>query len=153
MKKTGIVLSILLFLVTVQSTFFYLFIQKVRFHEWVLFNACAPSSLAYLTGFTVYLFNNDKTFIYLGILPMFFFGTLGMFVIPWGGMNIIPQIGHIIMTLNILWLSISTFKEKVFKSATIGLFLSIFLFSIFIGIQQTYVKNHQDDFQKILMIK
>jgi len=109
--------------------------------------------LAYLIGFAVYLITRSRTLAYLGVLPMFFFGTLGMVVIPWGGMNIVPQIGHIVMTLNIFWLLVSTFREKGFQSATIGLLLSIFLFSGFIGAQQSYVRDHADRFQTILQMK
>jgi len=129
MKLIGILLSILLLLITIQGSIYYLVMQKVKFIEWLFFNACAPSNLVYLIGFVFYLITKDKTIIYLGLLPMFFFGTLGMFALPWHGMNIIPQIGHIIMTLNIGWLIISTFREISFRQATIGLLLSICIFA------------------------
>jgi len=153
MKDIGIIFSILLLLITIQSTIYYLVIRRIKFTEWLFFNACAPSNLAYLIGFVVWLITNDLTIIYLGLLPMFFFGTLGMFVLPWKGMNIIPQVGHLIMTLNLGWLIIFTFKTNSFREAAIGLLLSIFVFSIFISMQQMYVKNHPEDFKRILLME
>jgi len=153
MKDIGIIFSILLLLITIQSTIYYLVIRRIKFIEWLFFNACAPSNLAYLIGFVVLLITNDLTIIYLGLLPMFFFGTLGMFVLPWKGMNIIPQVGHLIMTLNLGWLIIFTFKVNSFREVAIGLLLSIFVFSIFISMQQMYVKNHPEDFKRILLME
>lgn len=132
---------------------YYLVIRKVKFIEWLFFNACSPSNLAYLAGFIVWLATKDKTVLYIGILPIFFFGTLGMFVFSWKGMNIIPQVAHLIMTLNIIWLTISTFLVSSYKSATIGLLSGIFVFSIFIAFQQNYVRSHQENFKRIFLSK
>jgi hypothetical protein len=152
MKKIGIAASVLLLLAIIQSTIFYFAILKVGFSDWIFFNACAPSSLTYLIGFVIYLAVKNKTFMYLGVLPMFFFGLSGLFVFSWSGMNIMTQIMHIIMLLNIIWLIILTFKEEQFKSATIGLLLSIFIFGIFIGFQQDYIRKHSEEFKHTLSI-
>ncbi len=72
---------------------------------------------------------------------------------PWSGMNIIPQIGHIIMTLNIVWTIFVTIKTNDYKAAAIGLILGIVIFSFFIGYQQNYVASHSEDFKKIMQIK
>jgi hypothetical protein len=149
----GKILALLLLLVTIQGSVYYLVVRKVKIIEWLFFNACSPSNLTYLIGFLIYLITRDMTLLYLGILPMFFFGTLGMFVISWKGMNIIPQIGHIIMTLNIIWLVVFTFIDNSYKYATIGLLLSILIFTVFIGLQQNYIRSHQEDFERILLIK
>jgi hypothetical protein len=75
-----------------------------------------------------------------------------MFVLPWRGMNIIPQIGHMIMTLNIGWVVLTTFRMSDYKTAVIGLLLGIVIFSIFIGFQQNYVATHLEDFKRIMNI-
>ena len=101
MHIIGIILAILLLLATIQSTFFFLVVMKVKFVEWIVFNACAPSNITFLIGFALFLLFKNRTVLYMAILPMFFFGVLGLFVFPWNGVNIILQIGHMLMTLNI----------------------------------------------------
>ncbi len=153
MNKIGLILSILLLLTTLQSTFFFLGVLKVNFIEWIVFNACAPSNITFLIGFVLFLTFKNRIVLYMAILPMFFFGVLGLFVFPWSGMNIIPQIGHIIMTLNIIWTIWIMFKTNDYKVAAIGMLLGIVIFSIFIGFQQRYVATHQEDFKRIMQIE
>lgn len=85
---------------------------------------------------------------------MFFFGTLGLFIFPWKEKkDLFVQLSHVLMTSNIIWIIIYTLKEKIFESATIGLFLGGFIFLIFLFFQQNYVKKHFDDFKRILDLK
>lgn len=88
--------------------------------------------------------------LHTAILPMFFFGTLGILFFPWKGMNIIPQIGHIIMTLNIAWTVYATIMQKDFIASTVGLFIGILVFAPFIGLQQNYMREHPEDFKRIV---
>jgi len=150
-NKIAIILAILLLLITIFSTVFYFGRLKVSFIEWLFFNPCAISNIVFLIGLATSLFTGNKTLIYIAILPMLFFGTLGMFFLPWNGMNIIPQIGHIIMTLNIAWSIYGIYKLQNYQSATTGLFAGIIIFSIFIAIQQSYVREHPEDFKRILI--
>jgi hypothetical protein len=48
MDKIGVMLGILLLLVTIQSTFYFLGRLKVKMIEWIVFNACAPSNITLL---------------------------------------------------------------------------------------------------------
>jgi hypothetical protein len=153
MNIIGIILAILLLLATIQSTFFFLAVMKVKFIEWIVFNACAPSNITFLIGFVLYLLLKDRTVLHMAILPMFFFGVLGLFVFPWNGVNIIPQIGHMLMTLNIGWAVFVTLNTHDYKAATIGMILGIVVFSVFIGFQQQYVATHPEDFKKILQFE
>jgi hypothetical protein len=150
-NKTSIICSVLLLLVTIQSSAFYFVKLKVRFIEWLFFNPCATSNITFLIGFALYLFKGDRTLLHLAILPMFFFGTLGMFFLSWSGMNIIPQVGHIIMTLNIALTIYTTFTTRDFKAAVTGFIMGIVIFAPFIAFQQTYVRNNPDDFNRIVI--
>lgn len=153
MHIIGIILAALLLLATIQSTFFFLVVIKVKCIEWIVFNACAPSNITFLIGFVLYLLFKDRTVLHMAILPMFFFGVLGLFVFPWNGVNIIPQIGHMLMTLNIGWAVLITLHTHDYKAATIGMLLGIVVFSVFIGFQQQYVATHPEDFKKILQFE
>jgi hypothetical protein len=153
MHVTAIILAILLLLTTMHSTFFFLVIMKTKFVEWIVFNACAPANITFLIGFAVFLLFKDRTVLHVAILPMFFFGVLGLFVFPWKGVNIIPQIGHIIMSLNIGWAIFITLYTHDYKAATIGMLLGIAVFSVFIGFQQQYAATHPEDLKRILHIE
>ena len=153
MHLIGIILAVLLLLATIQSTFFFLVVMKVKCIEWIVFNACAPSNITFLIGFALFLLFKDRTVLHMAILPMFFFGVLGLFVFPWNGVNIIPQIGHMLMALNIGWAIFVTLNTHDYKAATIGMLLGIAVFSVFISFQQHYVATHLDDFKKILNIE
>jgi hypothetical protein len=146
-----IIFVVFLLVVTIQSSAFYFLRLKVKFIEWFFFNPCAISNVTFLIGFTLFLFKGDRTLLHLAILPMFFFGTLGMFFLPWSGMNIIPQIGHLIMTANIALTIYATFATRDFKAATIGFIIGIVTSAPFIAFQQTYVRNHPDDFYRVLV--
>ena len=150
-SKISIILAVLLLLVIIQGSVFYFLKLKVRFIEWLFFNPCAVSNIIFLIGFALFLFIDDRTLLHLAILPMFFFGTLGMFFLSWTGMNNIPQVGHIIMTLNIALTIYITFTTGNFKEAAIGFALGIVVFAPFIAFQQTYVRNHPGDFNRILI--
>jgi hypothetical protein len=153
MDKIGIMLAILLLLVTIQSTFLFLGVLKVKIIEWIVFNACALSNITFLIGFILYLLFKDRTVLHIAILPMFFFGVGGLIVFPWSGMNIIPQIAHIIMALNIGWTISVTIRTNDYKASTVGLLLGIAIFSFFIGFQQNYVASHPEEFKKIMQME
>lgn len=112
MDKIGIILAVVLFLLTLNSTNYFLGIAKASMTEWIVFNACAPSGIAYLLGFIIYLITKDRTALHIAILPLFFFGGLALYLFPWSGYNIIPQINHIFMILNVVWVLYGTFKTN-----------------------------------------
>lgn len=150
MDRISIILAVLLLLLTILSTFFFLGRLKLNFVEWIVFNACAPANVTFLIGVVLALLFKNRIVLHAAILPMFFFGTLGMFVFSWKGANIIPQIAHIIMTLNIVAALFITYKTNDYKSAAIGMLLGIVIFSIFIAFQQNYEFSHHKDFERIM---
>lgn len=151
-RIAGIVLAVLLLLASINSTYFFLGMLKVKFIEWFVFNACAPSSVAYLIGLTAFFITKNKKWLAIAILPIFFFGTMGLFIFPWDGMNLIAQVSHIIMTLNIAWALFVILKSADYKALRIGLLISVLVFVPFIAFQQYYCRIHADDLMRILQI-
>lgn len=150
MLKLGIGLAVMLALVTLNSTYFFLGVSKVKLVEWLVFNACAPSSIAYLIGFVIFLLTGSRIALHISILPLFFFGGLGLFLFPWSGYHLIAQISHLIMVLNMLWALYTTITTGDYKAVALGLLIGIGIFAPFIGYQQSYVNSHPEDFQRIL---
>ena len=142
--------SILLLLITLQSTAYYFGKLKLGFTQWLFFNPCAISNICFLIGFGLSLSKGDRTILHSPILPMFFFGTMGIFFLPWYGMNIIPQAGHIIMTANIALTIWTTLTSKDYRAAAIGLIIGVVIFTPFIALQQKYVRDHPQEFRRML---
>lgn len=149
-RNTGIVLSILLLLATANSIFFFLGIVKISFIEWLAYNACAPTSILYLTGFVIFIIKKKSIFPVITILPIYFFGVLGSFVVPWSTETLLAHLSHIIMTLNVIWLLYVVIKNGEYKALAIGLLFSILLFSPYIGYVQSYNYDHAEDIERIL---
>ncbi len=153
MKFIRNALFALIVLVTLQSTWYFLGMQRASFLTWICFNACAVANVTFIVGFILSIPLKTRVIMYMATLPLFFFGTGGLIVFPWKGMNIIPQISHIIMTLNLLVMFWEMFKSHDYKNASIGLLLSIIVFSFFIAFQQNYVFQHPEEWAKLMVIK
>lgn len=145
-KKLGIFLAVSNLLLSLNSMFFFLGMAKTNFVEWIFFNACAPSVFLYLIGY----FSKNKIVQACSIPALAFFGTGGMFVFGWSGGALIAQVGHIFMTLAVIWLIYGIFKDKSFKEATIGLIIASFLVNFFITAVQQYARVHWDRIEEIM---
>lgn len=151
-KVWGIVLGALLLLAVLNSTWYFLGIARVSVVQWIVFNACAPSSIAYLAGLVIYFFTRNRLWLAVAVVPMFFFGTMGMFVFPWDGYNAAAQASHIIMTLNIAWALWILLKERDWKALGQGLLASVLAFVPFISYTQAYCRIHAEEVMRVLGI-
>lgn len=150
-RMTNIILAIILLITVVNSTWYFLGIAKVSTIQWLVFNACAPSSVVYLLGLVAYFQTSNKMWLSVAVVPMVFFGTMGVFVFPWNSANdLLVQFSHIIMTLNIamgLWI---TLKDKDYKALGYGLLISVFTGIPFIAFTQQYCRIHAEEVMRIL---
>ena len=150
-KIVGIIFAALLFVVTLNSTLFFLGKLNVGVLNWIAFNSCAPTSFLYLCFFVVFLINKKAAFIVITSLPTYYLGTLSMFVLPWnGGTYIFAHIGHIVMTLNLAWVLYVVIKHKCYKSLAIGLLISMLLLAPYIAYVQTYNQAHAEEMTTML---
>ena len=150
MLKTGIVLAALLLFVTINSTHYFLGVSKASIVEWIVFNACAPSSMVYLVGFALFLACRDRTVMHVAVLPMLFFGGLGLYLFPWSGFNLIAQLSHVLMVLNVAWALGRTFSTADYRPAFLGMLIGTILFSPFITYQQMYAYTHREASKRVL---
>lgn len=152
-KITGIVLAVILLLMSINSSVFFLGQLKVSIIQWLVFNACVPSSVAYLIGLILYFKTKNKLWLAIAVVPIFFFGTMGMFVFPWNGHNIIAQVSHIVMTLNMIWGLYVILQDLDYKALGLGLLLSVIVFTPFITFTQSYCRSHAEEVEQVLDIK
>ncbi|KAJ5069924.1 hypothetical protein M0811_11436 [Anaeramoeba ignava] len=143
------ILVILLFLMVIGSTQFFLVQMKATIKEWLIFNACAPSIFLWILGVFIEKIFHLRFLMHSAIIPLTFFGTQGLFIFPWKGMDIIPQISHIFMTLASILTVFQTFVLNDFKQATIGFLFGLLTFP-FISIQQNYCARNPEKLKKML---
>lgn len=149
-KATGIALAILLFLITLSSTLFFLGKLKVSVIEWISFNSCSPNSFLYLLLFILFLKIRNASYLVITFLPIYFLGTLSMFVMPWNEGTLAAHIGHIIMTLNLIWAIYVIIKHKEYKALAIGLLISILFFAPYIAYVLSYNQTHAEELLRLL---
>jgi len=74
-----------------------------------------------------------------------------MFVLPWNEANLIAHIGHIIMTLNLMWVIYVIFKHKEYKALGIGLLISMLLFVPYIAYVLSYNQAHAEEMLNLFL--
>lgn len=150
-RVTSIIFAVLLLLTVINSTWYFLGIAKVSVVQWIVFNACAPSSIAYLAGLFIYSQTSNRAWLSIAVVPMMFFGTMGMFVFPWNsGMDLLVQFSHVIMTINMAWGVWIILHNMDFKALGCGLLASVAVFVPFIAFTQTYCREHAEEVMKYL---
>ena len=150
-KIIGVILAGLLFLITLSSTFFFLGKLKISLVQWVAFNSCSPTSFLYLLLFLVFLVKKNASYLMITFLPIYFLGTMSMFVLSWNEANMIAHVGHIIMTLNLMWVLYVIFKHKEYKALGIGLLISMLLFVPYIAYVLFYNQTHAEEMLKLFL--
>ncbi len=146
----GIVLAVLLAIVTLMSSMFFLVTIKVGFINWISFNSCSVISILYLISLIAFFISKKSVLLVLTTLPFYFLGTMSMFFMPWDSSMFIAQIGHIIMTLNISWVLYVVIKHKEYKALAIGLLAGMLIFVPFIAHVQTYNQKHATELSDAL---
>lgn len=148
-KVSGIILALFLFLITLSSTLFFLGKLNVSLIEWISYNACSPCSFLYLLLFILFLIRKKPSYLAITFLPIYFLGTLSMFVLPWNSAYLIAHIGHIIMTLNLIWVVYVIVKHNEYKSLAIGLLISILFLAPYVGYVLSYNQAHAEEISKL----
>lgn len=143
--KIGLVVVILNGLCILNSAFFFLVTAHFSPVAWIFFNACAPSTLIFITGFIL-----RRKAVMVAALPFLcFFGIGGMFVFGWSGTSLIAQVGHICMALAVIYTILLIYAEGGRRSVMKGLIAGFIAFAVFAPIQQYYVRNHPDLVKKL----
>jgi hypothetical protein len=150
MTKSRLLMAGLLLLATFNSSWYFLGIRRAGIANWLMFNACAVANITFLLGVAVYLVCGTRALLYVAVLPLFFFGTGGLFVFAWSGPMLVAQISHLLMTANLALLVADMVRLRDFKAASIGMLIGTCVFSVFLAVQQDYVRRHPAEAQALL---
>lgn len=143
-------LAVVMLLALMNSAYFFLVIAKFRFFDWLAFNACSVSIVAYLVCFVCSRLFKKDFFEAIALVPLYYYGTMGLFVMPWNVMNMFAQVTHMVITLNVIWIIYVFLKELKFKSLGIGLLIGMLIFVPVFAIIQSYVQIHMSEFVLLL---
>jgi len=134
----GWILVTLNALAALNSAFFFLGMLKVGVDGWLMMNTCAPSIALFVIGFGL---GSPMVMLAASVL-MFRYGTLGLFVFSWDAYNIVPQIGHILMTLAVVYVMVDTVRNRRLKALGLGLATGIIILIPLMVIQQAWFDAH-----------
>jgi hypothetical protein len=144
-RKSGIALAVLNLLAIINGANYFLFQAKFPVFAWLMFNICAPSVMLYLIGY----FTKRREIMTASIPFLAFFGTGGLFTFGWTGFAIISQVGHILMTLAVIFIITTVIKEKKWKLPAAGFIIGLIIFLIILPFHQKYVKSHPEYIKKL----
>ncbi len=147
---TGYLLASLLLLTLLNSAYFFLQVAKFGIVDWLAFNACSLSIIAYLICFVCFQLTKENHYLAIALLPLYYYGTMGLFVTPWNVTNIFAQITHIIITLNVIWILYVLLKKSDYKSLSKGLLIGLLIFVPIFVVIQNYSQLHIDEFMQII---
>jgi hypothetical protein len=134
----GWVLVTLNLLAAINSTYFFLGSLKVGVVGWLMMNTCAPSIALFVAGFLA----RSPLVMVAGAVMMFRYGTGGLFAFRWDGYNLIPQIGHILMTLAVIYVLVDIIRNKRWRTLVLGLVLGLVIVTALGFAQQAWFTAH-----------
>lgn len=120
-SAAGWVLVALNTLAALNSAWFFLGMLKTDAIGWLMMNTCAPSIALFVVGF---LLSSPVVMVAASVM-MFRYGTLGLFVFGWDGYNLVPQAGHILMTLAVIYVAMEVVRHRRWRALGLGLGLGL----------------------------
>lgn len=137
-------------LTLLNSAYFFLSIVQLQLCEWLAFNACSVSIIAYLVCFVSFQLTKKAFFLAIALVPLYYYGSMGLFLIPWDTANVFSQITHVIITLNVIWILFVLLKESQYESLGKGLLIGVLVFVPIFAVIQNYSQAHAAEITQML---
>jgi hypothetical protein len=136
----GWVLVVLNTLAALNAGSFFLGMLKASFGEWMMMNTCTSSIAVFVAGFLL----GSPLVMVAGSVMMLYYGTGGLFVFGWNSYNIIPQIGHILMTLAVIYTAIRVVRGRRWRALGLGVLLGLAALISLIIVQTGWFNAHPE---------
>lgn len=143
-------MAVLMLVTLLNSAYFFMSVVKLQFVDWLVFNACSLSIIAYLVCFVCFQITKKGVFLAIAILPLYYYGTMGLFVIPWNAANMFAQITHVLITLNVIWILFVLLKQGNYDALGKGLLTGVIVFVPVFAVVQSYSQLHMAKFMQML---
>jgi len=138
--RTGWVLVVLNTLAVINAAFFFLGTLKASVGEWMMMNTCTPSIAIFVVGFLL----GSPLVMVAGSVMMLYYGTGGLFVFGWNAYNIIPQIGHILMTLAVIYTVVRVVRGRWRRRLGLGVLLGLTVLISLMIVQTHWFNAHPE---------
>jgi hypothetical protein len=127
-------------LAALNSTYFFLGSLRSGVVGWLMMNSCAPSILLFVIGFVA----RSPLVMVAAALMMFRYGTLGLFIFRWDGYNIIAQIGHLLMTVGVIYVGVRVVRARAWRALALGAALGAAILVAYAIAQGAWFTTHPD---------
>ncbi len=105
-----------------------------------MMNTCAPSVALFVIGYLL----GSPVVMAAASVPMFRYGAGSLFAFGWDAYNLVPQIGHLLMTLAIVYVMLYIVRHKEWKTLGLGLALGLAILVPFIVLQTWWFNTHAE---------
>ncbi len=139
-NAAGWTLVVLNSLAALNSTFFFLAVLKSGMIGWLMMNTCAPGIALFVVGFLL----GSPVVMVAAAVPMFRYGKGGLFVFGWDGYNLTPQIGHVLMTLAVIYVMVYIVRNRAWRTSGLGLALGLAILIPFMVLQTWWFNAHPE---------
>jgi hypothetical protein len=134
----GWALAALNALAAANSTYAFLVLLKVGVVGWLMMNTCAPGIALFVLGYAL----ASPVILSAAAVTMLRYGTAGLFVFNWAGSNLIAQIGHILMTLAVVYVGYRLIRERRWREIAIGIGVGAALLVALVFAQNAWFSAH-----------
>ena len=145
----GYLLAALMLLTLLNSAYFFISVVNFQIGEWLAFNACSLAIISYLVCFACFQISKKDFFLAIALVPMYYYGSMGLFVVPWDAVNTFPQITHIIISLNVIWILFVLLKQSRYESLGKGLLIGVLVFVPIFAVIQAYLQLHMAELMQM----
>jgi hypothetical protein len=136
----GWVLVVLSALSALNGAFVFLGVLKTGIVGWLMLNTCAPSIALFVIGFAL----GNPVVMVAGSVLMFRYGTGGLFVFGWSGYDIPGQIGHILMTLSVIYTTVHMVRGRRWRALGLGVLLGLAILIPLMIVQTGWLNAHPE---------
>lgn len=141
---TGWALVALNLLMAANSTLYFTGMLGAGVDGWLAMNSCAPSIFVFCLGYVL----RQRAVMAVGAGLMFRYGTLGLTTFGWEGMNLIPQAGHILMTLAVAYFVVRMVRLGAWEDIVTALLTAVVM--LYTWWQWTWFGRHPEVWKALM---
>ena len=122
------------------AMFTFLVLLKLDPLSWIMLNTCSPTQFAVILA----LASERRVMMNATVPWLLFYGFGGLLIFGWSGYMIVAQISHLTMTATVIYVLMSTAKERRFKALVAGLVMGALALVPFRLYQDQYLMTHPE---------
>lgn len=134
----GWILTSLNLLAALNASYFFMARLGSGLVGWLMMNTCSPSIALFTAGYLA----RRRSVMVAGAVMMARYGTGGLFVFGWSGPNLFAQVGHILMTLAVAFVTVDVIRNRRWRDLAAGALLGIAILAPLTLLQGWWFEAH-----------